>query len=957
MDLDKNILEFKRTSMNPSRENQKSNWSKSFSFEEVRCLIVCRGPIRLEAMQTFESMGASYGILLSEKDSIVYPQTLAPELRWIGKRNGRVHHISDYMGTSREEKHLRIGEILGICSNHRYTHLFAGYGFMAEDADFVQAVEDAGIGFVGPSARVIRKAGSKDEAKQLARRLGVSVTPGEDRICSLTLIRKAGEEPNERFQQWIREHKLPIAEDLQGKSLEDQADELIRAAASIQLDLISIPEIQQETRTRLEKLWKEFPGRRIRLKHVGGGGGKGQRVITRSEESDDAVMEVLLESKATGPGDNKNFLIEVNIENTRHNEIQLLGNGSWCVELGGRDCSLQMHEQKLQEVSLTAEMLEEAIQQYQQSGKIQQAKVLKKDLEMLRSMSTQAEAFGEALELDSASTFECIVEDDSHFFMEVNTRIQVEHRITEMVYGLEFRNPENPKDSFVCDSLVEAMLLIACHGSKLPRPERILRNASSVEARINATNAALRPHGGGLLRYWSEPGPDELRDDQGIGLRNPDTGLLQAYQLAGAYDSNVALSITHGFSRRESLEKLAEVLRTMEVRGVDLQLNTNFHYGLIHWILGQDAMLRPNTRFVQSYLALAGELSKLSRRVNLELAWCRMMQQTKAEIGIEASSILLQKKSLLLRPISVLLKDPHRLMGWLAPREPRRWDHQGGKFRMLRNPFEIISELYHYLRLEPHPDASPVEQIWEDDQKILLNGLDFYEQLKQSLGSPDIEWLELQKILEPSELHSSQKDNNKSIKPQVQIPPELQDDSSLWEIIQTSHKGFQIGMQLLSIPVAMGEEVNFYGMKGTAELDVEIPNKFVDPEFLEQLTSELVPSPPNQGDEIMAWSGGIFYSQETPSSEPFVTLGSRVKQGDVVGLLEVMKMFNPVRAECHGTIREICLNGSTGINVMRGQTLFRLEPDHPIRKESDHEREEIEREITVQLMTELHPSF
>ena len=68
-------------------------------------------------------------------------------------------------------------------------------------------------------------------------------------------------------------------------------------------------------------------------------------VINHPEEASDAVMEVLLESKATSPGDNKNFLIEVNIENTRHNEIQLIGNGSWCIELGGRDCSLQMHEQ------------------------------------------------------------------------------------------------------------------------------------------------------------------------------------------------------------------------------------------------------------------------------------------------------------------------------------------------------------------------------------------------------------------------------------------------------------------------------------------------------------------------------------------------------------------------------------------------------------------------------------
>ena len=122
--------------MNQQRNSKSSIWQKSFGYEDVKCLIVCRGPVRLETMQTFKSMGASYGILLSEKDSIVYPQTLAPELRWIGKRNGKVHHVADYMGASREEKELRIEEILGICSRHSYTHLFAGYGFMAEDADF-----------------------------------------------------------------------------------------------------------------------------------------------------------------------------------------------------------------------------------------------------------------------------------------------------------------------------------------------------------------------------------------------------------------------------------------------------------------------------------------------------------------------------------------------------------------------------------------------------------------------------------------------------------------------------------------------------------------------------------------------------------------------------------------------------------------------------------------------------
>jgi len=109
------------------------------------------------------------------------------------------------------------------------------------------------------------------------------------------------------------------------------------------------------------------------------------------------VMSVLIESKAAREGDNKNFLIELNIENTRHNEIQLLGNGTWCIELGGRDCSLQMHEQKLLEVSLTEEMLEAAAREYESAGKTPQAKVLRSDAKMLSSMCKEAEEFGKAL--------------------------------------------------------------------------------------------------------------------------------------------------------------------------------------------------------------------------------------------------------------------------------------------------------------------------------------------------------------------------------------------------------------------------------------------------------------------------------------------------------------------------------------------------------------------------------
>ena len=87
-------------------------------------------------------------------------------------------------------------------------------------------------------------------------------------------------------------------------------------------------------------IWREYPNHRIRFKHIGGGGGKGQRVVARPEQVKAAVMDVLAESKVLPPGSNRNFLIELNLESTRHNEIQLIGNGRWCVSLGGRDCSV-----------------------------------------------------------------------------------------------------------------------------------------------------------------------------------------------------------------------------------------------------------------------------------------------------------------------------------------------------------------------------------------------------------------------------------------------------------------------------------------------------------------------------------------------------------------------------------------------------------------------------------------
>ena len=358
--------------------NSPSEWVRSFACEDLKPLIVCRGPIRKEAMDVFEEMGIThYGILLSEKDSIVYANALAPELRQLTDSN-RVHRVPDYTGASKEERVERIGQIIQIAKDNGYDAIFAGYGFMAEDEEFVAAIENAGLSFMGPNSRTQADAGKKDEAKRTALSVGVSVTPGINNVTARTLVKKHG----------TREKLLALAKaegiELDAKvakdakiSLEDLADEILYASYEKGLDLYTIEELSAQVQVEVENMFREYPGSRIRLKAIGGGGGKGQRILGASlltaknptdkqikdaaAETPTLVREVLNEVKANGVGDNKNVLVELNIEQTRHNEIQLVGNGEWCVSLGGRDCSLQMHEQKLLEISVTQEALALAI--------------------------------------------------------------------------------------------------------------------------------------------------------------------------------------------------------------------------------------------------------------------------------------------------------------------------------------------------------------------------------------------------------------------------------------------------------------------------------------------------------------------------------------------------------------------------------------------------------------------
>ncbi|MDG1066410.1 MAG: biotin carboxylase N-terminal domain-containing protein [Luminiphilus sp.] len=897
--------------------SSESAWGKRFNCSGMRPLIICRGPIRKEAIDVFAEMGIDYfGILLSEKDSIVYPRALAPELRVLTDSN-RIHRVPDYTGASKEERLQRIAEIIDIAKKGDYNAIFAGYGFMAEDETMVAAMEDAGLNFIGPCSRTVHDAGLKDEAKRTALKAGVSVTPGIDNGTALTLLKK--HPSKEALKALCKAEELNVPESaFDTETLETLADVILTAAYKKGIDVYTVEELSETLTDAVRQINTQYPKNRVRLKAIGGGGGKGQRIVALgdAERTPELVREILAEVKTTGVGDNKNVLVELNIETTRHQEIQVIGNGEWCITLGGRDCSLQMHEQKLLEVSVTRESLILAADASERANEPAATAVLRQDLATLDTMEAEAAIFGAAVGLDSVSTFECIVDRDRHFFMEMNTRIQVEHRVSELCYALRFENPDDPEDAFIVNSLVEAMVLLAAHGPELPKPTRLARYADSVEARLNATNDALQPSAGGQIQHWSDAIEGEIRDDQGISLHNPDTDVFMDYTLAGAYDSNIALLLTVGETRVSCYQHMAEVLRQTTMRGPDLHTNLSFHYGLVNWFLGNEINARPTTKFIVPYLTAVGELAKEAQRVDIEAAWSLLCKQRISEALPEhrgaLQNVLQSKQSLLLRPIKLLLDSPHLLSGWLSVNEDA-FQREGEHISWAENPVDLLSDTYHFLKMDWSPDAAAAHVIWDHDHKTLSEAEDFYRDLGQRLGKEN--WEDLTAALNGS------------------APQEMSADD--WQAILAAHRGFQAGMEILELLPAMARFTGFYELRVNADLSIAIPDRLLDEAHQSVMARVLAPPPVAKSNEIVAVSGGMFYGREAPDASLYVQAGDHFEAGDPVYIVEVMKMFNKVYAPFAGVIDEVLIEGE-GVIISKGQPLFKVTPDEKVEIEPEH---------------------
>src|SRR5919201_612142 len=267
-------------------------------------------------MEVFEEMGIRhYGILVSEKDSIVYPNALAPELRHLTDTS-RVHRVPDYSGATKEERVERMHQIVQIAKDNGYDSVFAGYGFMAEDEEFVATIERAGLNFIGPNSLTQARAGKKDEAKRTALEVKVSVTPGVNNVTARTLVRKFDTRKKLRLEVEARELAVDkkILED-EGLPLEELADHVLAAAYAKGMDLYTIEELGEQVEREVAEMFRKYPRSRVRLKAIGGGGGKGQRILggklltakdpdaklieEAAAEAPALVREVLNEVKAT----------------------------------------------------------------------------------------------------------------------------------------------------------------------------------------------------------------------------------------------------------------------------------------------------------------------------------------------------------------------------------------------------------------------------------------------------------------------------------------------------------------------------------------------------------------------------------------------------------------------------------------------------------------------------------
>ena len=409
--------------------------------------IANRGEIAARIIRTARERGVKTVLGVSEADEGSYPASLADAVVVIGPAPAA-------------KSYLNVEAVVAAAQEAGADAVHPGYGFLSENAGFAEAVEAAGLTWVGPSAETIRLMGDKSAARETAKKAGVPVLPGT-------------------------EGSLPV-----------DADPL-EAAREI-----------------------GFP---LMVKASAGGGGKGIRVV-RSEDELAAGVDAARAEAGSIFGDSAVYL-ERFVDRARHVEVQVLGDGERFVHVGDRDCSLQRRSQKVIEEAPAPDLPEDV-------------------RETIRTSSVE---LARATGYRGAGTVEFLYDPASReaFFIEMNTRLQVEHPVTEMVTGLD---------------LVAEQLRAAAGEGLSVRQEDIRLEGHALEFRLNAED----PDNG----FFPSPGTvSGLAWPEGEGIR-VDSGIAEGSVVAPFYDSMIAKLIVWAPSREEAIASAEEALRATRVEGI-----------------------------------------------------------------------------------------------------------------------------------------------------------------------------------------------------------------------------------------------------------------------------------------------------------------------------------------------------------------------------------------------------
>ncbi len=414
-----------------------------------KILIANRGEIALRVIRACRELGIQTVAVHSTADTDAMHVRMADESICIGPPSGTLSY-------------LNVPNIISACEITGAEAVHPGYGFLSENAQFVQVLEDHDIKFIGPTAEHIRIMGDKITAKDTMKKLGVPCVPGSDG---------------------------------------------------------GVPTIEEAFKV------SDAMGYPVIVKATAGGGGRGMKLAKTREDLEEAFFSARSESKAAFGNDE--VYIEKYLTLPRHIEVQVFGDGKGrAVHLGERDCSLQRRHQKV---------FEEA------PGPAIDAET------RARIGKICADAVA-GINYAGAGTVEFLYENGEFFFIEMNTRLQVEHPVTEAIFGVD---------------LVKQQIRVAAGEEMAFRQEDLTIKGHAIEVRVNAEKLPNFTPCPGKIKTFHAPG--------GLGVRM-DSALYDGYTIPPYYDSLIAKLIVTGTTRQAALARLRRALGELIVEGVDTTL-------------------------------------------------------------------------------------------------------------------------------------------------------------------------------------------------------------------------------------------------------------------------------------------------------------------------------------------------------------------------------------------------